>query len=99
MQIITPEESGLSEENRRGYAAFGQLPDGRICGIYRFIYTFGLLVDLHEYGYEDRYCYHHEGTALAALLAWDGTGDPVGWHRHPASGRRRDHTGREWTAP
>jgi hypothetical protein len=29
---------------------------------------------------------------LAAVLAaheWDGTGEPVGWMRHPQTGRRR----------
>ena len=24
-----------------------------------------------------------------AALGWDGTGEPEGWYRHPASGRRR----------
>jgi hypothetical protein len=24
-----------------------------------------------------------------ALLGWDGDGEPEGWYRHPASGRRR----------
>ncbi len=27
-------------------------------------------------------------AATAALLAWDGEGEPEGWIRHPASGRR-----------
>jgi hypothetical protein len=39
--------------------------------------------------YEDRWCYHSIGDALAALLAWDGHGEPTGWHRHPGTGRRR----------
>jgi hypothetical protein len=27
--------------------------------------------------------------ALAALERWDGNGEPTGWTRHPATGRRR----------
>lgn len=36
-----------------------------------------------------RYCYADLGKALSALILWDGNGDPVGWHRHPDTGRRR----------
>lgn len=36
-----------------------------------------------------RYCYADQGKALAALILWDGEKDPIGWHRHPDSGRRR----------
>jgi hypothetical protein len=39
-------------------------------------------------GYEDRWCYHSEPAAKAALDAWDGVGEPKSWHRHPNSGRR-----------
>jgi hypothetical protein len=37
----------------------------------------------------DRYCFLTRGLAEWGLRAWDGTGEPVGWHRHPATGRRR----------
>ena len=40
-------------------------------------------------GYDDRWCYHTLYDAAEALLTWDGTGEPGGWHRHPDSGRRR----------
>lgn len=33
--------------------------------------------------------YQRATTALAAAEAWDGTGEPDGWYRHPATGRRR----------
>jgi hypothetical protein len=37
----------------------------------------------------DRYtCYPDYASARAALDAWDGRGEPQGWTRHPASGRR-----------
>jgi hypothetical protein len=48
----------------------------------------------------DRWCYHTLVDALHAFEAWDGTGEPEGWHRHPYSGRRRDpDTGEEWVNP
>lgn len=28
-------------------------------------------------------------VAVAALIEWDGTGEPEGWIRHPMTGRRR----------
>ncbi len=50
--------------------------------------------------YEDRWCYHGRDAAMAALDAWNGAGEPTGWHRHPMSGRRRDvEAGTEWIAP
>lgn len=40
---------------------------------------------------DDRWCYHSIAAALAAAEAWDPEKDPEpsGWHRHPATGRRR----------
>lgn len=54
-----------------------------------------------RFGYEDRWCYANREKAEAALHAWDGTGEPSGWHRNPRTGRRRpdgDPT-REYIAP
>lgn len=79
------------------YVALRVLPDGRICGVHRLLYHWTLHVDIHEDGYEDRYCYATRELAVAALETWDGQGDPVGWHRHPRTHRRRDVlTGAEW---
>ncbi|PZU95537.1 MAG: hypothetical protein DI527_00580 [Chelatococcus sp.] len=81
------------------YLAMRTLPDGRLIGIAPLLFHLTLHVDVHCDGYEDRYCYATFEAAEAAMNAWDGTGDPVGWHRHPLSGRRRDlATGREWIA-
>jgi hypothetical protein len=41
-----------------------------------------------EVGYIDRWCFTNEGVD-DAFDAWDGTAEPVGWHRHPGTGRRR----------
>lgn len=40
-------------------------------------------------GMQDAYCYESVPVAMLALHAWDGTGEPNGWHRHVQSGRRR----------
>lgn len=43
--------------------------------------------------YDQRWCYADIPAALAAARAWlaEGfpEGEPAGWHRHPATGRRR----------
>lgn len=41
------------------------------------------------YCYDDRWCYSDYWAAKEAIDAWDGVGEPNGWHRHPATGRRR----------
>lgn len=44
--------------------------------------------------YEDRWCYENAALAIAAAHVWDGNApytEPEGWHRHPRSGRRREH--------
>lgn len=81
------------------YEALRRLPDGRICGVHRLLYHWTLHIGIDWFGYSDRYCFATAELALEALMTWDGTGDPVGWHRHPKTGRRRDlATGREWIA-
>lgn len=47
------------------------------------------LFDVPGTGYENVWCYDSVDLAINALEAWDGEGEPTGWKRHPASGRRR----------
>jgi hypothetical protein len=43
-----------------------------------------------ETGYDKRWCYDADVTNVEkALAAWNGNGDPEGWHRDPNTGRRR----------
>jgi len=61
--------------------------------ISRFAFTFGILVgDIgDDFGYRDRFCYRDLSVALAALVDWRNRGfegEPIGWHRHPGTGRR-----------
>lgn len=68
-----------------------RLDDRRYVSVMPLIYTqaiiWGYVGDLDCY--EDRWCYHTAEAAILAASAWDGTGEPEGWHRHPRTGRRR----------
>lgn len=70
------------------------LPDGRVVILYPL--TFGaarLTISAPEslaMGFvDDEWSYESAAAALAAMHAWDGTGEPANWSRHPRSGRRR----------
>lgn len=63
----------------------------------RFMFTGGILRGTLEdvsQCYEQRWCYADHGAAVVALAQWRGkdcVDEPVGWHRHVPSGRRRKH--------
>ena len=42
-----------------------------------------------NFGFERGFCYETLEKAFAAVDAWDGTGEPAGWHRCLQTGRRR----------
>ena len=42
--------------------------------------------------FEDQWCYRSRTEARLSLDAWNGVGEPNGWHRHPATGRRLAET-------
>lgn len=87
----------LSDEVKANYVHMRTLPDGRVCGVHQLLFHWTLHVGIHEFGYEERYCFDTFPRAVVGLESWSGEGDPEGWHRHPESGRRRDlATGREW---
>lgn len=83
-----------------GYRDVRSLGNGRFAAISPLMFTHAIIVGKigDRYAYDDRWCYHDHASALAALNAWDGTGEPEGWHRHPASGRRRNG-GEEYLEP
>jgi hypothetical protein len=76
-----------------------QLKAERIVGLQRFLFTWAILADVTTWGYGERWCYHDRASAQTALDAWDGEGEPNGWHRHLPSGRRRDPDGVERVQP
>ena len=75
-----------------GYRDLKPLPDGRIACIYPLMFTHAIVVCTvgNFYGVDDRWCYAGYEKAKRYLDAWDGTGEPDGWHRHPATDRRRE---------
>lgn len=81
MRIITAEESGLDPETTSAYVMLGRLPDGRICGIHRLMYHWTLHVDISDCGHTDRYCLRTLERAQAALVWWNGVGDPPLFHK------------------
>lgn len=72
------------------YSDARPIGDGLFVAISPFFFTHGIIVGEigDAFGYIDRWCFHCYAAAKAALDAWDGQGEPEGWHRHPASGRR-----------
>ncbi len=76
----------------QGYKDIKIIGENKWTGIHRFIFTHAIIVgNLNDcFGYEDRWCYETYEKAKAALEAWGGKGEPENWHRHPATGRRRD---------
>lgn len=68
--------------------------DGRGVWVTPLMYTSAIIVGpIGASTYDDRWCYHNARAALDAARAWGGPwkgGEPAGWHRHPATGRRRE---------
>lgn len=74
--------------DRDGYENLREFPDGVIAGISQMMFTTALVVGLDEAGYQRRYCYERKADAVAALDAWDGSGDPSGpWIKEKPSDR------------
>lgn len=90
---MTPEQEVLFLQwliDECGYRRPRPIGDGRYAAIYRKAFTHAIVIgrfgDYH--GVDDNWCYPDCASASAALDAWDGRGEPGGWTRHPASGRR-----------
>jgi hypothetical protein len=73
-----------------GYLHPKPIPGGRYACIFPKLYTHAIITgrigDRVSIG--DCWCYEKYVQAVIALSAWDGTGEPEGWIRHPDSGRR-----------
>lgn len=82
----------------QGYEAPRPIGNGCWAAVYAYVLTHAIITGrIHDYACtENRWCYSSREKALAALEAWDGKGEPTGWHRHPYTGRRVDETGREY---
>lgn len=89
------ETQGRKIAKDSGYSDYKMLSNGIDACIAPFAFTCAIISELSHFGYGDRWCYKNYQLAKAALDAWDGTGEPDGWHRHPDSGRRREN-GKEY---
>ena len=76
---------------KNNYLEPKDLGDGTYACVMPLIFTHAIIKGrIGDYdSYEDRWCYSNSESALKALNAWDGVGEPEGWHRHPLTGRRR----------
>jgi hypothetical protein len=91
---VTPLEQAkfLTEMIGAGYTSVRPIRGGsHWAGLHKFMFTSAIIVGRmgDHIGYDDRWCYHTDEDAQKALDAWDGVGEPDGWHRHPGTGRRR----------
>jgi len=76
----------------QGYKHLRKIPGRGLCGIFRFMFTFGVLHGLDGFGYAGRWCYGSEVEALYALNTWLGEGDPKGnWLKYKGAGGERDN--------
>lgn len=76
---------------KNGYMDLRFLPGNRWAGLYQFAFTGAIIAGtIYDWcGTDDRWCFCDLQAARNALQQWNGEGEPEGWHRHPASGRRR----------
>lgn len=89
--IETPEEIMFSYLHSMGtYLDMQVKGEAGIVSIHPLIFTHAIVSGMNLSGYEDRWCYRTYEMAKAALDAWDGTGEPKGWHRHPDTDRRKE---------
>ena len=83
-------DSALPPE-REGALYYRVLPDGSDIAVYPLSGWGQLaLTRAGHGGIDESYYYATRQAAIEAAKIWDGQGDaPLGWFRHPQSGRRR----------
>lgn len=75
---------------KEGYVELREIEGVGICGLYRFVFTTGLVIGIDTVGYKGRYCYPTIVDARDALVHWDGKGDPTGpWIKYKGEGGER----------
>lgn len=71
-----------------------ELPDGRLVELWRMLFTFRITITSPQNDgicWDDAWCFTDGrlSEAVFAFQSWDGEGEPVGWNKHPVSGRWR----------
>lgn len=72
----------------------GVMPAGRIIWIVPMLYSVAIVIGpAGAPGYDDRWDYPDLDAAVRSAVEWDPAVDkePMGWIRHPRSGRRREN--------
>lgn len=98
LESTPAEKAYLDWLESQGYAAALLMPGNLWCGIKPLLFHWTLHTGEvgDKFSYLDRFCYADFPRALAALAEWSGRdfeGEPTGWRRHPATGRRRNDDG------
>lgn len=87
-QVIELHHSPYTQAGRVWF--WKDLDDGRVVWVFPMMYNARIGVGLGSMGtLDDGWCYESVEVAIRAAQAWEGEGEPEGWHRHPGSGRRR----------
>jgi hypothetical protein len=84
----------LLNPNGGGYKVAIPIGDGRWVGIMPLMFHYTMHVGRLEDrpGHDDKYCYRTFKIAVDSLVEWSYRGfrdEPLEWHQHPATGRRR----------
>lgn len=61
---------------RNGYTDVTVLAN-MVCGIYPFMYTWGVLIGIDETGYKGRFCFDSLNAAQSFLRNWNGVDLPT----------------------
>ena len=71
-------------KKEEGYEVLLEVPNKGLCGIMRYMFTWGLVYGIQKQVYEGRYCYPSYEDAILALAMWKGEGDPEDdkWIKH-----------------
>ena len=87
----------LTEELKKeledlGYTRLRVIPGRGICGVLKYLFTWGLTYGINDIGYEGRWCYDNHIEPTIYLEEWDGTGDPKGnWIKYKGTGGERSN--------
>jgi hypothetical protein len=78
----------------QGYHDIHDRGDGTWIALNRLMFHYSMLVGTigDETGYDDRWCMGNYAMALESLNEWKSRGyhgEPLNWHRHPKTSRRR----------
>lgn len=75
---------------QEGYTELREIEGQGLCGLYRFLFTTGLVTGIEAHRYRGRYCYKEHADARNAIVHWDGKNDPSGpWIKYKGKGGER----------